>query len=262
MKSVENKAIRRNNEIHIVETITKIFTNRKAKYGARRIKMQLDQVCLDNNWDIVNIKRIRRIMKENNLICKVRTKNPYKGMAHANKEHRIYPNILNREFSTGKPREKLLTDITYLHFKKNQIAYLSAIKDCITGEIVSYVVRDDMKLNLSLDVINKLKQSDITDRTLLHSDQGVHYTSPKFSQLLRSKNIQQSMSARGRCTDNGPMESFFGHLKDEVDYENCTSLSEVQKVIDEYMIYYNQQRKQWNRKRMTPEDFRSHLLSI
>ncbi len=70
------------------------------------------------------------------------------------------------------------------------------------------------------------------------------------------------MSRRGNCLDNAPMESFFGHMKDEIDYKECDTFKDMKKKIDEYMIYYNQQRKQWTRKKMTPVQYRNHLLAI
>ncbi len=69
------------------------------------------------------------------------------------------------------------------------------------------------------------------------------------------------MSPRGNCLDNAPMESFFGHFKDEVDYQEAQNLLELKKIVDEYMEHYNSTRKQWSLKKMTPEQFRSHLIA-
>ena len=70
------------------------------------------------------------------------------------------------------------------------------------------------------------------------------------------------MSRRGNCWDNAPMESFFGHFKDEVDYKAATTLQELKHKIDHYMVYYNNYRYQWNLKKMAPIQYRNHLLSI
>ncbi|NFE75356.1 transposase, partial [Clostridium botulinum] len=69
------------------------------------------------------------------------------------------------------------------------------------------------------------------------------------------------MSRRGNCWDNAPQESFFGHMKDEIDYKNCMTLSDLEKVINKYMKYYNNHRYQWNLKKMTPVQYRNHLLN-
>ena len=83
----------------------------------------------------------------------------------------------------------------------------------------------------------------------IHSDQGVHYTSPKFQEKLKENNLSQSMSRRGNCWDNAPQESFFGHMKDEVDFKSCKTIDEVIKKVDDYIEYYNNYRYQWNLKK-------------
>lgn len=73
--------------------------------------------------------------------------------------------------------------------------------------------------------------------------------------------LGQSMSRRDNCWDNAPQESFFGHFKDEVNFKICNNLEEVKREIAEYMEYYNNYRYQWNLKKMTPVQYRSHLDS-
>ncbi len=97
--------------------------------------------------------------------------------------------------------------------------------------------------------------------TFIHSDQGSHYTSPKFQKLLKYYKLGQSISRRGNCWDNAPQESFFGHMKDEIDYKNCMTLSDLEKVINKYMKYYNNHRYQWNLKKLTPVEYRNQLLA-
>ena len=96
---------------------------------------------------------------------------------------------------------------------------------------------------------------------LIPSDQGVHYTNPVFQRKVIELNIMQSMSRKGNCWDNAPMESFFGHFKDELDYEECLNFSELQKVVDSYIEEYNYHRYQWGLEKMTPAQYRSHLLA-
>ena len=95
---------------------------------------------------------------------------------------------------------------------------------------------------------------------IIHPDQGVHYTSPKFQKLLKTHNLGQSMSRRGNCWDNAPQESFFGHMKDDLDFSICQTLEEVISLIDAYIEYYNNHRYQWGLKKMTPKQYRNHLL--
>ena len=95
-------------------------------------------MTLEGQFNIVyNLKRIRRIMKKYNIVCPIRKANPYRRMMKATKEHRVLPNLLNREFKQEIPGKVLLTDITYLFYGKGQKAYLSTIKDGSTNEILS-----------------------------------------------------------------------------------------------------------------------------
>lgn len=79
--------------------------------------------------------------------------------------------------------------------------------------------------------------------------------------MLKELNVLQSMSRKGNCWDNSPQESFYGHMKDEIDLKSCQTYEEVSLLVDDYMNYYNQDRYQWNLKKMTPEQYRNHLLS-
>ena len=103
--------------------------------------------------------------------------------------------------------------------------------------------------------------SDNRGKAILHSDQGVHYTPPEFQKRLKELGITQSMSRRGNCWDNAPIESFFGHFKDEVEYRECKSLIELEIVVDKYIEEYNNPRYQWGLNKMTPVKYRDHLLA-
>ena len=97
---------------------------------------------------------------------------------------------------------------------------------------------------------------------MIHSDQGWHYTNPQFHIKVLEMGLQQSMSRRGNCWDNAPQESFFGHLKDEVDIKSCDTFDEVCELITDYIDYYNNDRYQWNLNRMTPIQYRNSLLNV
>ena len=105
-----------------------------------------------------------------------------------------------------------------------------------------------------------MSKKHIAEGAYIHSDQGVHYTSPKFQEMLRKAGLGQSMSRKGNCWDNAPQESFFGHMKDEIDLSACQTFEDVQTVIDHYMDYYNNYRCQWGLKKLTPVQYRSQLL--
>ena len=248
-------------DIEARNIILKAFNYKGFKKGSRGIKM-----VLQNKFNIVfSRKKIQRIMRKFDIICPFRKANPYKRMAKATKEHSVVENKLNRNFKQEIPAKVLLTDITYLPYLNSHMAYLSTIKDASTNEILAYNISDSLEISLVLDTVNKLvanKNIKLHKDAFIHSDQGSHYTSPKFQKLLKKYNIGQSMSRRGNCWDNAPQESFFGHMKDEVNYKSCTTLEKVKSVIRKYMNYYNNYRYQWNLKKMTPVQYRNHLLSL
>ncbi|MCP1152163.1 IS3 family transposase [Peribacillus sp. FSL K6-5616] len=259
LESQERRKLRDKTDEAVKEIILKAFHFKNRKKGARQIKM-----TLAGQFNIVyNLKSIRRIMNKYGIVCPIRKANPYRRMMKATKEHRVVPNLLNRQFKQGVPGKVLLTDITYLHYGKGMRAYLSAIKDGSTGEILAYHLSDRMTLDLATDTLKKLKKNKNFKKAkdaLIHSDQGVHYTSPIFQKAVKKLGLRPSMSRRGNCWDNAPQESFFGHLKDESSIKACTSLDELRKEIKQYMIYYNHYRYQWNLKKMTPVQYRDHLL--
>ena len=211
----------------------------------------------------MNRKKIQRIMRKYNITCPIRKANPYKRIAKATKEHRVVPNRLNREFKQNTPGKVMLTDITYMPYGNNKIAYLSTIKDSSTNEILAYNLSNSLAIDIVTETINKLvklKSFKLHKDAFIHSDQSSHYTSPIFQKLLKKYNLGQSMSRRGNCWDNAPQESFFGHMKDEIDYKSCETIEELKILIDDYMDYYNNERCQWNLKKLTPVQYRNQLL--
>lgn len=241
------------------DLILKAYQFKRRKKGARQIKMTLK----GQFQTVYNLKRIRRIMKKYDIICPIRRANPYRRMAKATSEHAVSPNLLNRQFKQNIPGKVLLTDITYLFYGIGKKAYLSTIKDGSTNEILAYNVSDQITLDLATDTLLKLKNNrkvKLAKDAFIHSDQGFHYTSPIFQRLVKKYGLSQSMSRRGNCWDNAPQESFFGHFKDEISIKHCASLEELKREVKNYMTYYNYYRYQWNLKKMTPVEYRDHLL--
>ena len=238
--------------------IKEIFNKVKKKLGWRPIQM-----CLKADYGVImNHKKIKRIMRENDLIVRVRRKNPYKMIMKKTQEHRTFDNILNREFDQSIPGKVLCTDITYVYYGLGRKAYLSVIKDIASKEIVSWRLSNNLSINFVLESINDLKNNNsLTNETLIHSDQGFHYTNPEYIHRVKSLNLIQSMSRKGNCIDNAPIESFFGHFKDDVDYKEARTFDELNDMINEYMDYYNNRRYQWDIQKMTPVQYRNHLLT-
>ena len=188
---------REEDDLKVRDVILNVFHRRGYKKGSRQIKM-----TLENEMGIIySLKRIRRIMRKFDIICPHRKKNPYKKIVKATEEHRVVPNRLNREFRQEVPGKVLLTDITYVYYGKGQLAYLSTILDGSTNEILSYHISDHLKMPLVTETIEKLfrnKRIPLHPEAFIHSDQGAHYTSPTFQNLLKKKGLGQSMSRKGK----------------------------------------------------------------
>jgi transposase InsO family protein len=224
---------------------------RRRNKGAKSIKM-----TLKGQFDIImNLKKIRRLMKKYNLICPIRKANPSKRMAKAMQTSNVADNKLQRKFKDGNPNQILLTDITYLTYDLNKRAYLSSIKDGVTNEIHAYMVSDSLDIKFVEQTLDQLEMLMLDPRALINSDQGCHYTSYTFQKRAKELGLEQSMSRRGNCWDNAPIESFFGHMKDEINLIDCKTLKDVIQEIDDYMNYYNHYRYQWNLNRMTPKQY-------
>ena len=141
-------------------------------------------------------------MKKYYIVCPHRKANPYRRMMKSTKEHTVLPNLLNRQFKQESPGKVLLTDISYLFFKNGQKAYLSTILDDSTNEILAYNISKRLKIDIVTYTINKLIKNNsniLRDNSFIHSDQGVHYTSPVFQNKVKTNNLGQSMSRRGNC---------------------------------------------------------------
>ena len=227
-----------------------VFDKGKGKYGWRSLKMRLPDM---------NHKKIQRIMRKYGLITKVRRKNPYKVIMKKTMEHRTFENKLQREFTQLIPFKVFCTDITYIPFH-HRFAYLSVIKDIASGEVMAWNLSLYLEMTLVTETVKSMRL-DSYENILIHSDQGFHYTNPVYIEIVKELKMVQSMSGKGNCIDNAPIESFFGHLKDELDYQWCKTFEELRLEIEKYMRYYNQERKQWERKKMTPVEYRNHLLA-
>lgn len=202
-------------------------------------------------------------MDKYGLLCPIRKANPYRRMAKAIQTNRVAENLLERRFFDYGPRKVLLTDITYIPYN-GVFCYLSTILDAYTKQILSYVISDSLEVDFVLEMVNQLIQKhgvELTKETLIHSDQGCHYTSTSFIQLVHDKNLRQSMSRRGNCWDNAPQESFFGHMKDEIDVSECKKFRDAKTIIDDWLDYYNNDRYQWQLAKLSPNEYYEYIAT-
>jgi transposase InsO family protein len=197
-------------------------------------------------------------MRKYSLIAKIRKKNPYKAIMKKTAEHATFENKLDRQFKPALPYQVFCTDITYIPFN-SRFAYLSVVKDIATGEVVAWHLLPHITMPLVLETLAKMKSH---QNAMIHSDQGTHYTNPQYIAKVKALEMVQSMSRKGNCIDNAPIESFFGHMKDDIDYRNCKTFEQLYQLIENYIQYYNHERAQWGRNKMTPVEYRSHLLTV
>lgn len=241
------------------ELILEAYRYRGFDKGARSIHMRLLHTGVR-----MNIKKIRRLMKKFNLKCSIRKANPYRRMAKSMQTSNIAANLVDRNF-IQEPRLIILTDITYLFYGKEKKAYMSVMKDCFTNEILSYVVSKSLEVDFVLKTVNLLMENHgsslKTNKTVINSDQGCHYTSIAFRELLKDKKLRQSMSRRGNCWDNAPQESFFGHMKDEINLKDCGTFEKLVEIIDDYIDYYNNERYQWDLAKLSPNEYYQYWLT-
>ena len=240
--------------------ILEAYRHRGYAKGARSIYMQL---LHQKPTVIMNAKKIRRLMAKYGLVCPIRKANPYRRMAKMLRTSNVAENLVNREFEAHGPRAILLTDISYIPYA-GRFCYLSVITDAFTKQVLAYAVSESLEVDFVLDTVNSLISVhgvSLHAETIVHSDQGAHYTSYKFIQILKDSSLRQSMSRRGNCWDNAPQESFFGHMKDELNLEGVEAFEQVEKAIDDWINYYNCERYVWDLAYLSPNEYYQFCLT-
>ena len=242
------------------ELILEAYSYRGYKKGVQSINMRLLHMGI-----VMNPKKIRRLMHKYNLFCPIRKANPYRRMALALRTSNVADNLLNREFESHGPRAVLLTDITYIRFQDGFL-YLSTILDAYTKEALAHVLSDSLEIDFVLQTVMAMHRDhgiSLSTETMIHSDQGAHYTSVQFIKIVNDIGLRRSMSRRGNCWDNAPQESFYGHMKDELaDKMACwNTFKDAELDIDDWFDYYNHDRYQWQLAKLSPSQFYRYVTN-
>ena len=192
----------------------------------------------------IGVHRIRRMRKKLGIMCKQKKK--FKTTTNSRHNLPVADNLLEQKFEATSPNQVWVTDITYIHTEEGWL-YLAGHKDIFTKEVVGYAMDARMTKDLvgrSLFRAIEAKQPDIG--LIHHSDRGSQYCSDDFRQRLEQFGMKASMSRKGNCYDNAPMESFWGTLKSElVHHSRYRTREEAKQEITEYIeVFYNRQRKQ------------------
>lgn len=220
-------------------------------YGYRGIALWLQR----QKGIFLNHKTVLRLMNKLNIHSVARKRRVFRTLAKA-KIYYHYENLLNQQFHACHPNQKWVTDITYIATQGGW-AYLSTIQDLFDGFIVSHQFGRENSLLLVLRTLQLAKQTQLIPAgLLLHSDHGHQYTSHGYAVLTQRAAIIPSMSRRGNCWDNAPIENFFSHLKEEALRQFPTpTFEEAKHIIDDYIHFYNYERIQL-KTRQTPYETR------
>ena len=253
----------------IIDMIKTIYEENESRYGYRRIALELR---IQNH--IVNHKKVKRLMSKLGLYGlnqKAPKYNSYRGKVGTILDNKLLDTYTNsngytnykRNFKTKSPNEKWSTDISMFKIKYGKL-YLSPIMDLYDSSIISYNISTSPILFQVKDMIDKAFNSNTNLNGLIfHSDQGWQYQQKSYQNKLKELGIIQSMSRKGNCLDNSPMENFFSIMKKEMFYgkeDTFTSLDDLKKKMDDYIYYYNNKRISLKRKGLTPIQYRNKAL--
>jgi transposase InsO family protein len=219
-------------------------------YGPERLQRDLA-----DNGVVVGVHRIKRIRRKLGLCC--RQKRKFKATTDSRHFLPVAENLLDQKFVTSAPNRIWLTDITCIPTGEGWL-YLAGHKDLFTGEVVGYAMAERMTKNLVIQsLLSAVAAKQPAAGLIHHSDRGSQYCAQEYFSLLDRYGMRASMSRKGNCYDNTPMESFWGVLKNEqVKHCRYSTRQEAIKDITEYIeIFYNRQRKQAKRGFLSPAAF-------
>ena len=249
----------------IKDLIIAIFNENKARYGYRRITLELK-----NRGHYINHKRVKKLMKTLGLFgVQPKTKyRSYKGEVGKVCRNLLLTKIVDEEnnkiyyernFKTTSVNQIWSTDVSEFHIGAGKL-YLSPIIDVHNREIISYSISTSPNFKQITTMLDKaFEKHKNLDNLIFHSDQGWQYQHQFYQQRLKNKGIKQSMSRKGNSMDNGMMENFFGLLKTEMFYDqedNYKTLDDLIKAIDDYICYYNYDRIKVKLKGLSPVNYR------
>ena len=253
----------------IMNIIINIFYTHKERYGYRRIALELR-----NMGYTINHKKVKRLMSVMGLYGKTPKAKykSYKGNMNGTTKNLLLNKVVDEEnhktyyernFNTTSCNEIWSTDVSEFHIAAGKL-YLSPILDLHNREIVLFNISKSPNFEQIKDMLKQaFDKYDNLEGLKFHSDQGWQYQMQSYHEMLEEKRIQQSMSRKGNCLDNSPMENFFGKMKNEMFYGNEYSfktLEDLKVAMEEYIEYYNTQRITVKLKGLTPVQYRNQSL--
>jgi len=210
----------------------------RESYSARRLQPELVA-----DGFIAGRDRIARLRRELDIHC--RQKRKFKATTNSKHNLPVAENLVDQDFTPSRPNEIWLTDITYIPTQEGWL-YLAGVKDVFTCEIVGYAMAERMTQELTgRALFRAVQQKRPVTGLIHHSDRGSQYCALDYQKLVKQFGMIPSMSRKGNCFDNAPMESFWGSLKNElVHHCRYATREEAKASIQEYIeIFYNRQRR-------------------
>lgn len=233
----------------LLKKIKVIYDDNHGIYGYPRITDELKSDGAPSK------NRVYRLMKENGIQAK--TVKKYKATTNSNHDLPVADNLLNRQFEAEKPNQKWVSDITYVATDEGWL-YLAGVLDLCGRTVVGFAMAEHMRKSLVIDALNQaIGRTGAKQGLLVHSDRGIQYASKEYQAILSKHQFVCSMSRKGNCYDNAPMESFWGKLKQEWLYgRRFKTRSEAKAAIFEYIeVFYNRRRKHSSNAYRAPMDF-------
>jgi len=242
---------RRRDDEQLVEQIRCAHRKHRGRYGRRRMTPEISQA----QGRKINHKRIARLMREHGLQSHKRRR--FRVVTTDSKHaHPLAPNVLKRDFAALAPNQKWLADITYVPTDEGWL-YLALVLDLYARKLVGWAMSETMPLELTLQALElALGWRDTEEGMVHHSDRGSQYAANDYREKLEALGITVSMSRKGDCWDNAPMESVNGTLKVEcVNDVHFETREQARREIVEYIGYYNTERRHSSLGYLTPAEF-------
>jgi putative transposase len=247
-------------ETELRSHIGRIFAAKRRVYGSPRVHAELRREGRRHSR-----RRVERLMREMGLSARRGRRRALPQTTNSRHDHPVAPNLLERNFMAEKPDQVWLADISYIATDEGWL-YLAAIKDLATREIVGWSMADHLRAELCVDaLVMALQRHGPPPRGLIqHSDRGAQYASEPYRAVLERHGIVQSMSRRGNCLDNAPMESLFASLKKEqVHQVRYRTHVEAKAALFDYLeIFYNRQRLHSGLGYRTPAEARASMQEV